>query len=103
MSEIKQRPVRDSNPNETTRLIKNNTEIEYHTNRKRPIPDSNPNENTTDSSPNETTTRQLDDYDIEKDNGLDINTNNDETSMQPNKVCMNSDTKICKNKWPPPF
>ena len=97
MSEIKQRLVRDSNPNEKTRLIKNNTEIEYyHANRKRPKLDS------TDSSPNETT-RQLNNNDIENENGHDINTNNDETSMQPLQVCMNSDTKICKNKWPPPF
>ena len=103
MSEIKQRPVRDSNPNETTRLIKKNTEIEYHTNRKRPTLDSKPNKATTDSSPNETT-RQLDNHDIENENGHDVNTNNDETLIQPlYKVCMNSDTKICKNKWPPPF
>ena len=113
MSEIKQRPVRDPNPNENTKLLENNTKIEYMsvTNRKRPVLDSNPNEimfdsntneNILDSNPNETT-RQPDNYDIEQDNGLDINTNNDETSMQPHKVCMNSDTKICKNKWPPPF
>ena len=103
MSEIKQRPVRDSNPNERTRLIKNNTEIEYQTNRKRPILDSNLNENKTDSSPNETT-RQVDNSDIENENGHDINTNNDETLIQPlYEVCINSDTKICKNKWPPPF
>ena len=101
MSEIKQRLVGDSNPNENTRLIKNNTEIEYQTNRKSPtILDSNPYKNTTDSSPNKTA-RQFDNYDIE--NRLDINTNNDKTSMQTYKVCISSDTKICKNKWPTPF
>ena len=104
MSEIKQRPVRDSNPNEKTRLIKINNEIDYQTNRKRPILDSKPNETKTDSSPKETT-RQLDNYEIENEIGLDINTNNtDETSMQPLQVCMNSDTKKSViNKWPPPF
>ena len=97
MSEIKQRPVRDSNPNENTKLLENNTKIEYMsvTNRKRPVLDSNPNEimfdsntneNILDSNPNETT-RQPDNYDIE--NGQTVH------SYQ---VCISS---VSKNKWPP--
>ena len=101
MSEIKQRPARDSNPNENTKLLANNTKIQYMsvTNRKKPVLDSNPNEimfdsntneNILDSNPNETT-RQLDNYDIENQNGQ---TNN----MQTYKVCINS---VFKNKWLP--
>ena len=82
MSEIKQRPVRDSNPNENTKLLENNTKIEYMsvTNRKRPVLDSNPNE----------TTRRLDNHDIE----------NGQTNMQnlTYQVCISS---VSKNKWPP--
>ena len=100
MSEIKQRPVRDSNPNETTRLLENNTKIEYMsvTNPKRPVLDSNPNEIIFDSNTNENiidsnsneTTRQPDNHNIE--NG------NRQTNMQTYQVCISS---VFKNKWPP--
>ena len=88
MSEIKQRPVRDSNPNENTRLFKNNTKTDYMsiTNRKRPVLDSNPNEITFDSNPNETT-RQHDNSDIE----------NGRTVLHSYQVCIGS---VFKNKWP---
>ena len=90
MSEIKQRPVRDSNPNENTKLLENNTKIEKMsvTNRKRPVLDSNPNEIISDSNPNETT-RRLDNHDIE----------NGQTNMQnlTYQVCISS---VYKNKWP---
>ena len=91
MSEIKQRPVRDSNPNENTKLLENNTKIEYMsvTNPNRPVLDSNTNENIIDSNPNETT-RQLDNHNIE--NG------NRQTNMQTYQVCISS---VFKNKWPP--
>ena len=80
MSEIKQRPVRDSNPNENTKLLENNTKIEYMsvTNRKRPVLDSNPNE----------TTRQPDNSDTE----------NGQTGLHSYQVCISS---VSKNKWPP--
>ena len=100
MSEIKQRPVRDSDPNEKTGLLKNNTKTDYmsETNHKRPVLDPNPNELITfdsnpdelitfDSNPNEPT-RQLDNYDIE----------NGQTDSQTHKVCISS---VFKNKWPP--
>ena len=98
MSEIKQRPVRDSNPNENTKLLENNTKIEYMsvTNRKRPVLDSNPNEimfdsntneNILDSNPNETT-RQPNNNDIE----------NGQTVLHSYQVCISS---VSKNKWPP--
>ena len=100
MSEIKQRPVRDSNPNENTKLLENNTKIEYMsvTNRKRPVLDSNPNEIMFDSNTNEIisdsnsneTTRHLDNHDIE----------NGQINMQnlTYQVCISS---VSKNKWPP--
>ena len=80
MSEIKQRPVRDSNPNENTKLLENNTKIEYMsvTNPQRPVLDSNPNE----------TTRQPDNNDIE----------NGQTVLHSYQVCISS---VSKNKWPP--
>ena len=100
MSEIKQRPVRDSNPNETSRLLENNTKIEYMsvTNRKRPVLDSKPNEIISDSNPNEIisnsnpneTTRQRDNHDIEN--------RNRQTNLQTYQVCISS---VFKNKWPP--
>ena len=79
MSEIKQRPVRDSNPNENTRLFKKNTKIDYMsvTNRKRPVLDSNPNE----------ITRRPNNHDIE----------NGRTNLHY-QVCISS---VSKNKWPP--
>ena len=97
MSEIKQRPVRDSNPNENTKLLENNTKIEYMsvTNRKRPVLDSNPNEITfdsntreiiSDSNPNEIT-RRPNNHDIE----------NGRTNLHY-QVCISS---VSKNKWPP--
>ena len=88
MSEIKQRPVRDSNPNENTKLLENNTKIEYMsvTNPKRPVLDSNPNEIIFDSNPNETT-RQRDNHDIE----------NGRTDLHSYQVCISS---VFKNKWP---
>ena len=98
MSEIKQRPVRDSkNPNEKTRLFKKNTKIDYMsvTNRKRPVLDSNPNgitfdsntnEIISDSNPNETT-RRPNNHDIE----------NARTNLHY-QVCISS---VSKNKWPP--
>ena len=91
MSELKKRPLRDSSPNEKTRLIKDNTQTKYmsETNRKSPVLDSNPNEITVDSNPNEIT-RQLDNHDIENNNG--------QTNMQTYKVCISS---VFKNKWPP--
>ena len=80
MSEIKQRPVRDSNPNENTKLLENNTKIEYMsvTNPQRPVLDSNPNE----------TTRHRDNHDIE----------NGRTDLHSYQVCISS---VSKNKWPP--
>ena len=92
MSETKQRPVCDSNPNEKTGLLENNTKTEYmsETNQKRPVVNSKTDKIIVDSNPNETT-RQHDNTDIENQNGQ---TNN----MQTYKVCINS---VFKNKWLP--
>ena len=115
MSEIKQRPVRDSNPNENTGLLENYTKIEYMsvTNQKRPVLDSNPNEIIFDSNPNEIISDPNPNEITFDSNTNEIisDSNPNETSRQPNnrdiengrtnlhfQVCISS---VSKNKWPP--
>ena len=105
MSEIKQRPVRDSNPNENTGLLENYTKIEYMsvTNQKRPVLDSNPNEIISDPNPNEITF-DSNTHEIISDSNPNENTrqpnNRDIENGRTNlhyQVCISS---VSKNKWP---